>query len=84
MYKDTKNKSNKEFIVKTVEFDFSKGKRDPIGDFPNQQKSETYNKNNSSVMNNLPSHKAMELDKGAEKAVFPATKAGRDIKMAAN
>ena len=84
MQKDTKNKSKKEFIVKTIEFDFSKNKRDPVGDFPKEQKSGTYNKNNSSVVNMLPSHNAMELNKGTEKAEFPCTKAGREMKMAAN
>jgi hypothetical protein len=71
--------------VRTVEFDFSKKQRNPTGDFPPlDRKAKAYNKSNSSKVNMMPSHNALELNKGGEKAVLPCTKIGREMKYAAN
>jgi len=55
-----------------------------MGDFPSSKKAAAYNKSNTSKVNMMPSHEAMELKKGQEKTLFPGAKAGRATRYAAN
>lgn len=82
-HKHTKNKGEQEFLVKTVEFDFS---TDPKGGLPKTSKQASYNKSNASVMHQMhQTPTPLELkQKGEEKRLLPAKKVGVTLKQSAN